>query len=137
MRCVASTAFPKRGDLVVTFTLHQVTAIVDGPTYQVTNEVVAATDASPATYVYKTVTQAFSHYAGASDMEQWPDSYEVAQLTGAAFYRLPSLIRTWDTVVRMNEDLATSLRRLQFLADELNAQQGALVIDRTTVVQGA
>lgn len=137
MRCVASIAFPKRGDLVVTFTLHQVTAIVEGPAYRVNNTVVAAIDASPATYVFKTLTQAFSHYAGASDLEQWPDSYELAQLTGAAFYRLPTVIRTWDTVVRMNEDLATSLRRLQFLADELNAQQGSLIVDRTTVVQGA
>ena len=70
---------------MVTFTLHQVTAIADGPVYQVTNEVVAATDASPAVFVFKTLTQAFSHYAGAGDMEQWPDTYAVAQLTGAAF----------------------------------------------------
>jgi adenosylcobinamide amidohydrolase len=122
---------------VVTFTLHQVTAIVDGPAYQVTNEVVAATDADTATYVFKTLNQQYSHYATAADMSQWPNSYEVAQLTGAAFYRLPRLIRTWDTVVAMNADLADSIRRLQSLADELNAQHGALVIDRTLVVQGA
>lgn len=122
---------------MVSFTLHQVTAIVDGPAYQVTNEVTAATSASPATYVYKTLTQAFSHYAAAADMEQWPDTYELAQLSGAAFYRLPRVIRTWDTVALMNTDLDMSLRRLQFLADEMNAQQGALVLDRTTVVQGA
>jgi hypothetical protein len=122
---------------VVSFTLHQVTAIVDGPAYQVTNEVTAATDASTATYVFKTSTKVFNHYAGASDMVQWPDSYEKATLSGAAFYRLPSVVRTWDTVVLMNADLAMSLQRLQFLADELNAQQDALVIDRTIVVQGA
>jgi len=122
---------------VVSFTLHQVTAIVDGPAYQVTNEVTAATGASVATYVFKTVDQAFSHYATPADMTQWPDSYALAQLAGAAFYRLPSVIRTWDTVVLMNEDLAMSLRRLQFLADEMNAQQGALIVDRTTLVQGA
>jgi hypothetical protein len=70
-------------------------------------------------------------------MVQWPDSLALAQLSGVAFYRLSQVIRTWDTVALMNEDLAMSLRRLQFLADELNAQQGALVLDRTTIVQGA
>jgi hypothetical protein len=137
MRSIASIAFKIGGDLVVTFTLHQVTAIIDGPVYQVTNEVTAATNASTATYVYKTLSQEFSHYAGAGDMEQWPDSLELAQLSGAGFYRLSHVIRTWHTVARMNEDLAMSLRRLQFLADELSAQQGALVLDRTTIVQGA
>jgi carbamoylphosphate synthase small subunit len=122
---------------LVTFTLHQVTAIVDGPAYEVTNEVVAATDASTATYVYKTITREYSHYATAADMSQWPESAELAEVTGAAFYRLPRLIRTWDTVGAMNADLADSIRRLQSLADELNVQNGALVIDRTVVVQGA
>jgi hypothetical protein len=122
---------------VVTFALHQVTEIVAGPAYQVTNEVTAATDASTGTYVYKTVNQEFSHYATAADMTLWPESYELALLTDAKFYRLPQVIRTWDTVVLMNEDLAMSIRRLQFLADELTAQQGALVIDRTVAILGA
>lgn len=121
---------------MVTFTLHQVTAIVEGPAYRVTNEVTMAQGASPATYVFKTLTQEFCHYAVAADMTQWPDSYDVARLLGAAFYRLPLVARTWHTVALMNQDLAMSLQRLQFLADELNAQQGSLTIDRTTTVQG-
>lgn len=122
---------------MVTFTLHQVTAIVTGPAYSVTNEVTMATDASLAAYVFQTDTQTFSHYATAADIETWPDSLTSATFSGAAFYRLSSVTRTWETVVEMNTDLATSIQRLQSLADELNAQQGALTIDRTTVIQGA
>lgn len=121
---------------MVTFALHQVTEIVAGPAYQVTNEVTAATDASTGTYVYKTASQEFSHYATAADLALWPESYELALLTDAKFYRLPRVIRTWDTVVLMNADLAMTIRRLQFLADELTAQQGALVINRTVAIQG-
>ena len=122
---------------MVSFTLRQVTTIVDGPKYQVVNEVTAAVDASTATYVFKTVNQEFSNYASAADMGRWPDSYEKAQVMGALFYRLPRLTRTWDTVEQMNADLDMSIRRLQFLADELTAQNGALEIDRTTTVVGS
>lgn len=122
---------------MVSFTLHQLTSIVDGPQYQVLNEVVAATDASPAVYVYETATQKFNHYAAAADMEQWPDSLEKAQVTSMAFYRLPAVTRTWDTVARMNADLDMSIRRLQSLTDELTAQRGSLVVDRTTVITGS
>ena len=127
---------------MVNFTLRQVTSLAPqtypkAPQYQVVNEVTAAVDASPAVYVFKTSTQKFSNYASAADMSRWPDSLALAQVTDAAFYRLPLLTRTWETVERMNEDLSMSLRRLQSLADELNAQQGALVLDRTTVVVGA
>lgn len=121
---------------MVVFTLRQVTAICDGAKYKVTNTVTEAQNASTAVYVYSTETKAFSHYATAIDMERWPDSHELAVLRSAVYYRQPSVTRTWDSVRKMNEDLGMSLQRLQFLADELNAQQGALVIDRTTVVQG-
>lgn len=121
---------------MVTFTLNQVTSIVGGPRYQVVNTVTAATDASLAVYVFETVTQRFSRYAAAADMEQLPDSLEQAQVLGFPFYRLPTLTRVWDTVQRMNADLSTSLYRLQSLADQLNAQQGSLIVDRTTVVVG-
>jgi hypothetical protein len=121
---------------VVTFTLRQLTSIVDGTKYQVSNEVTAATETSPAVYVYKTVNQQFSNYASAADMNQWPEGYEQAQVLGKAFYRLPQVIRTWDTLSQMNTDLDESIRRLQSLADELTAQRGAIVIDRTTVVAG-
>lgn len=121
---------------MVSFTLRQLTSIVDGTRYQVLNEVTAAVDASPAVFVYETSTRRFTHYAAAIDMTQLPDSYEKAQVLGAAFYRLPAVTRTWDTVQRMNADLAMTLYRLQSLADQLNEQQGSLVLDRTTVVVG-
>lgn len=121
---------------MVSFTLRQVTNIVDGPKYEVINEITAAVDASPAVYVFKTVNQEYSNYASAADMMQWPDSYEMAQISNLPFYRLSSLTRTWDTVQQMQLDLSESIRRLQSLADELNAQQGELVIDRTTVIVG-
>jgi hypothetical protein len=127
---------------VVSFSLHQVTSLAaqvapKPPLYQVTNEVVAATDASPAVYVFQTTTQKFTNYASAADMAQWPDSLEKAQVIDAAFYRLPKLVRSWDTVMQMNTDLAESVRRLQSLADEMNASQGTIIIDRTTTVVGA
>lgn len=127
---------------MVSFTLRQVTTLVSqdfpkAPQYQVTNGVTDVVDASPAVYVFKTATQKFSNYASAADMARWPDSLAKAQLMDAAFYRLPLLTRTWETVEQMNEDLAVSLRRLQSLADELNAQQGSLTVDRTTIVVGA
>jgi hypothetical protein len=124
---------------MVTFTLRQVTAFVgaQGTQYQVTNEVTAATDASPATYVYKTATQAFSHYASAADMQSWPDSYDEARLLNREFYRAATVVRTWDTVAQMNVDLDMSKRRIQSLADELTAKRGDLIIDRTTVVTGS
>jgi hypothetical protein len=121
---------------LVNFTLRQLTSIVDGNKYQVSNEVTEAVGASTSVYVYKTVNQQFSNYASAADMEQWPTSYEEAQVLGKAFYRLPQVVRTWDTLSQMNLDLAESLRRLQSLADELTVQQGAITIDRTTVVVG-
>ncbi len=121
---------------MTTFSLRQVTSIVDGNKYQVSNEVTAATDADTATYVYKTANQEFSNYASAADMQQWPIGYEQAQVLNVLFYRLPALIRTWDTVPEMNDDLDTSVRRLQSLADEMNALRGDIVIDRTTVITG-
>jgi hypothetical protein len=125
-----------KGDLVVTFTLRQVTAVVDGNAYRVTNEVTAAVDASTATYVYRTDNQTFSHYASAADMAQWPDSLALAQLSGAGFYRLPCVVRTWDTISKMNADLVMSIRRLQSLADELNVGLAQLTLDRTLVIEG-
>jgi hypothetical protein len=37
----------------------------------------------------------------------------------------------------MNADLDMSIRRLQFLADELTAQRGTIEIDRTTTIAGS
>lgn len=112
-----------------TFTLHQTTSF-DSPLFTVTNSVAEAS-----VYVYTTVTQAFSHYATAADMIIYPTELAIAQLTNAKFYRLPSVTRTWETLVEVNDDLATSIRRLQSLAEEL-VQVGALVtLDRITIVR--
>jgi hypothetical protein len=122
---------------VVSFTLRQVTDIVDGPAYKVTNQVVAATDADVYAFVYNAASQKFSHYATAADMQQWPTSLALAQVSNIAFYRLDTVERTWATVGEMNDDLAETVRRIQALADELNQVNGSLTIDRTTVIQGA
>lgn len=122
---------------MVSFTLRQVTRIVNNDEYEVVNEVTSAVDASTATYVFKTANQEFSNYASAADMANWPDSYEQAQVLGKLFYRLPRVTRTWDTLELMNADLDMSIRRLQFLADELTAQRGTIEIDRTTTIAGS
>ena len=108
---------------MVTFTLRQTTSIVDGPRYQVVDQVTSATGASLAVYVYITASQLFSHYANAADMEQWPETSGAATLANLMFYRQPSVTRSWSTVALMNDDLAMSLRRLQYLADEINQIQ--------------
>lgn len=122
---------------MVSFTLRQVTDIVDGPAYKVTNQVVAATDTDVYAFVYNAASQKFSHYAIAADMQQWPTSLALAQVMGTQFYRLDSVVRTWPSVEEMNNDLAETVRRVQALADELNQVNGSLIIDRTTVIQGA
>jgi len=120
----------------VSFTLEQTTA-VSGATYQVTNTVTAATDADLAVFVYITATQKFSHYAAVADMDAWPNSYELAQVTGAEFYRLPQLCRTWSSVIDMQNDLSYTLFRVQDLADQLTEFQGELVGTTTTVITGS
>lgn len=122
---------------MVSYTLRQVTAIIDGPAYQVTNQVTAATDSDVNTFVYSAASQKFSHYATAADMLQLPVGYPNAQLLGAEFYRLDNVVRAWASVSEMNNDIAQTMRRIQSLADELNQVNGSLIIDRTTVIQGA
>lgn len=122
---------------MVSYTLRQVTAVVDGPAYKVTNQVTAATNSDVNTFVYNAASQKFSHYATAADMQTRPIGYPMAQALGAEFYRLDSVVRTWPSVAEMNNDLSETLRRIQFLADELNQANGSLIIDRTTVIQGA
>ena len=114
--------------MTTTFTLQQSTAPI-GSAYQVINTVVEA-----ATYVYATGTKKFSHYASAADMGLYPDTYEVAALISAGFYRQSSVTRTWKTVQQMLIDLNESKRRLQSLADELNVQVGAITTSTTTVI---
>jgi hypothetical protein len=121
---------------VVSYTLHQVTAIMDGPAYKVTNQITAATDSDVNAFVYNAARQKFSHYATAGDMQTLPVGYPMAQALGSAFYRLDSVVRTWPSVGEMNNDLSETVRRIQFLADELNQANGSGII-RTIVIQGA
>lgn len=125
---------------MVSFTLRQVTSIVDGaagPTYRVVNQVTETLGAGPGVFVYAVATKAFSHYATAGDVELWPDSLEEAQVRNLAFYRLDSVSRVWASISEMNEDLDTTSRRVQMLANELTARRQAIVIDRSTVIQGS
>lgn len=136
VRREASSVARFEGDLLVIFTLRQVTTIVDGPAYQVANQVDGAVGADTFVFVYAAASQKFSHYATAADMAQWPTSYTFALVQGTKFYRLAAVTRIWASVSEMNADLDDTLRRVQALADELNAQRGPLTIDRTTVIQG-
>lgn len=122
---------------MVSFSLQQVTAIVDGPAYQVTNRVVAAEGSDLGAFVYSAASQKFSHYATASDMQTLPISYPMAQALGAMFYRLDNVVRTWPSVAEMNVDLAETVRRVQFLADELSQASTSITVDRTLLIQGA
>lgn len=126
---------------MVSFTLHQVTSFVDqanaAPLYRVLNEVTASTGASPCVFVYKTATQKFDHYASAADMERWPDTREQAEIDNLAFYRVSNVQRDWKNLADMYEDLDYTARRVQSLANELTEQRGEIVIDRTTVIEGA
>jgi len=119
---------------VVSFTLHQVTSIQTGPLYRVNNTVTAAVGASPAAFVYKTLTQAYDHYATAADMESWPDSLASAQQNGKEFYRLTSVQRDWATVSEMNADLTVTKSRIQLLASDLARLQDGAVIDETVTI---
>lgn len=126
---------------MVSFSLRQVTALVprdgDAPLYRVTNEITAAVGASPSVFVYKTTSQKFDHVATVGELEEWPDSYAEAVSTGKMFYRLASEVRDWETADEMEADLATALRRVTSLANGLTQHQSAVVIDRTTVIEGA
>jgi len=124
---------------VVSFTLRQMTKVVDqdgaAPLYRVINQVVSAVGASAATFVFKTSTQVFEHYANAADMERWPNSQEEAQLRGLGFYRLDNVSRTWASLEEMYEDLDMSLRRVRALASELSAQRASVEMTRDTVIE--
>lgn len=124
----------------VSLTLHQVTAIVSptppetAPLYQVNNTITVAVGIDDAVFVYKTLTQKFDHYAYASDMEEWPDSYDAANQAGLAFYRQSSVTRNWPSVEQMQSDLSISQSRLQALCNDMILLQSGIVIDQTTVI---
>ncbi len=126
---------------MVSFSLRQVTSLVpregDAPLYRVTNEITEAVGASASVFVYKTVSQKFDHVATVGELEEWPSSYAEAVSASKMFYRLASETRDWETAEEMELDLATALRRVTSLANGLTKHQAAVVIDRTTVIEGA
>lgn len=122
--------------MAVSFTLHQVTSICDGPLYRVKNEVLASIGAAPNVFVFKTASQGFSHVATVADVELYPAGYDLAVLDGAKFYRLPLVQRDWPTVAEMLRDLAYTNQRVQRLADDLTLRSNSLVIDRTLEIVG-
>lgn len=126
--------------MAVTFQLHQVTAIAattGGATYTVTNTITAATGADINVFCYDAITGVFDHYASAADMNLYPTSQAAAQAASLPYYRLATVQRVWTAVADMVADVNDTLSRVQLLANEIAAEQGALVIDRTTTVTGS
>jgi len=122
--------------MTVSFSLRQITSVETGPLYRVANSITAATGANSSVFVYKTITQGFSHYATPADMEAYPTSYAAADTDGLAFYRQTSVTRDWETIEQMNSDVSLTQSRIQLLASQLAVQQGALASDTTTVIVG-
>lgn len=126
---------------MVSFLLRQVTSLVEqvgkAPLYRVIHQVTESSGASGAVFAYKTATKAFDHYANAGELELLPDNYEEAAVRGTPFYRLSSLSRDWETVSQMYVDIDTTLRRVRSLARDLSKQQEAIVMDRSTLIEGA
>jgi hypothetical protein len=120
--------------MAVSFSLRQITSVVTGPLYRVNNTVDAATDAPIQIFVFKTLTQVFSHYATVADLETYPDTYAEAVADDLAFYRLAEVERDWETIEEMESDVAMTQSRVQFLANELNAVQVGVPSDTTTLI---
>jgi hypothetical protein len=121
--------------MVVTIQLRQITSILqDGPLYRVQNTVEKATGISPALFVYKTVTQLFDHYATAADIATYPDSYDEAVATNAAFYRQPSVIRDWKTTQNLLEDVQVTQARLRAVVNDVARVNGSLQSDATLII---
>lgn len=120
----------------VTIQLRQVTSVVDGPLYRVKNTVEKASGISSALFVFKTITQKFDHYATVADLENYPDNYDDAQSEGSTFYRLPEVIRDWDTIDDMLEDMRVTKQRLQAVVNDVTRLNGELPSDTTTTITG-
>ena len=114
-----------------TIQLHQVTSILDGPLYRVKSDVLSASGIDKSVFVYKTITQAFDHYAVAADMELYPNTYAEAVQTGAMFYRLASVQRDWPTTLLMRSDVEITQARIQALLNSVVVIDGSLTTDVT------
>lgn len=121
--------------MAVSFSLRQIRSVQPGPLYRVNNSVDAATDASPAVFVFKTLTQEFSHYATVADLEAYPDNYIDAVADDLPFYRLVEVQRDWETAAEQETDVTMTLARIQFLANDLSAMHGEIASDTTTVIE--
>lgn len=124
---------------MISFTLRQVTSVVDqpgaSPLYRVTSQVTAASGASPSIFVYKVVEIAYDHVAGAADMARWPDNREAAIAAGAGFFRLDTVARAWPLLSEMRADQAEIQRRTRSLARELADQRASAETDETTLIE--
>lgn len=124
--------------MAVSFSLRQIRSVEEGPEdsplYRVNNLVDDSTDAPPEVFVFKTLTQVFSHYATVADLEAYPDTYAQAVADDLAFYRLAEVQRDWETVAEQETDVTMTQARVQFLANELNALHGEIASDTTTVI---
>lgn len=118
----------------VTFTLHQVTQVLDGPLYRASNEVTMATESDVNVFVFATATKVFDHYANPSEMANTPIGWDAANVAGSSFYRQSSVVRDWNTAAEMQTDLTTTQARLAALAEDLTTLNGQLTIDQTIVI---
>lgn len=121
---------------VISYQLHQVTSVQEGPLYRVFQEILAATNSEKEVYVYKTSTAEFDHIATIHDMRTWPTTRAAAQTAGLEYYRQLSVQRDWSTVELMVADVNLGVTRVQLLASSLTDEQGLLEIDRTLTLTG-
>lgn len=120
--------------MAVTFTLHQVTQVLDGPLYRASNEVTAATEADPNVFVFATATKVFDHYANPAEMANTPIGWDAASVANSPFYRQASVVRDWETAAEMQTDLTTTQARLTALAEDLTTLNGQLTVDQTIII---
>lgn len=120
--------------MAVSLELNQVTSVVDGPLYRVKNTVVAATNMQKEVFVFKTATKKFDHYATVADMNAWPDNYDDAKNQNATFYRAAIVQRDWKTTNDMQSDVEITRARLGSLVQQMNALNGSVNSDTTTII---
>jgi len=99
--------------------------------YQVTHQILEATDIDPNVFVYKTATGVFDHFAVLADMEEYLTSKAAAETAGDLFYRQSVVTRTWDTINEMEADISIGKSRIQLLIDD--TKNNGIVFGNTTI----
>ncbi len=122
----------------VSVDIRQQTWVLDGPLYRVKTSVVAAQGVSTALFVFKTVSDAFDHYATVADLIRWPDNKADALSQTLGFYRQAIVQRDWSNVDQMNRDLMVTVERLQAVVDDWDSSNTTTALDRTlTLTSGS